>query len=732
LFVSYQLSNRGRGRRLAWLAATAIGAVGFQAQARETGEANDASSRTVEEVVVTAQRRETKLQDTPIAITAFSGQTLKDRKIDNIRDLAGQIPNLTISRVTISHTTQTYSLRGVGETDPIQEPVLAVYVDDVYLPRQIGSMVEFNDLQRIEVLRGPQGTLYGRNSSAGALRIITQDPNNTFHTQADIGVGNYGAVDVRAFVSGPLIKDQLSGSLSYIHHKRDGVTFDPTLNHDVNRINVDSLRGKLRWTPTSKLEVQFTGTATRDRSDSRSYIPVVQPGGGFDPHKSFSEVEPYQKLDGASAAVRVLYDLSDHLKLKSISSYGGFDLNPVNYDNDGQAALVQKNLIHYNDQYYTQELQLNGEYGRLKFTSGAFFLHERFYVKRDGYSRKNALLTDPTVTPGNYVFARAHNTTDTDSFALFGEANYQASDKLSFTLGLRGTQEKKTFTFQNSVLNLAGAVTAPSIKGQADKTWTAATPKASIQYKLAPDVLTYFTYAKGFKAGGFDNRATRLDLAELPFDPETVSSFEFGLKSETFEKRLRANLALFYNDYKNLQVSFYDPVYVGSRRGNAGKATTYGVELETDASITDRLGAQFSVGYLNANYDQYKGAGGPGVDADGHRLIGAPRWSVSGGVTYDIPVHIPGSLRVGLDAQYQSAIYSNALERPQDRTPGQTFVNGTLTWNSPDPHWSVVLSGKNLFDTDKPVSSGYTPSSGIYYLNFPDPRTFLITLRFRD
>ena len=163
----------------------------------------------------------------------------------------------------------------------------------------------------------------------------------------------------------------------------------------------------------------------------------------------------------------------------------------------------------------------------------------------------------------------------------------------------------------------------------------------------------------------------------------------------------------------------------------AGKATSYGVELETDTRLTERFGFQFSVGYLNANYDEYKGAGGPGVDADGHRLIGAPRWSVSGGLTYDVPVNIPGSLRLGVDAQFQSSIYSSALERPQDRAPGQTFVNGTLTWTSPDPRWAVVLSGRNLFDSEKPVSAGYTPSTGIYYQNFPDPRTFLVTLRFR-
>ncbi|MBA4010311.1 MAG: TonB-dependent receptor [Phenylobacterium sp.] len=719
-----------RNPRPALLASVALaGAVAWSGSAAAEDAAADAPS--VEELIVTAERRATNLQETPIAISAFSAQTLADRKIDNIRDLAGSVPNLSVSRVTISHTTQTYSLRGVGESDPIQEPVLAVYVDDVYIPRQIGSMVEFNDLERIEVLRGPQGTLYGRNSSAGALRIITRDPGRDLRLKGEVGLGNYGAVDVRALVEGPLT-DTLSGSFSYIHHKRDGVTDDPTLGHDVNRINLDAYRAKLRWTPNDRLDALLTINALRDRSDTRSYIPVRQPGGVFDKTKSYSEVPPTQDLDQISGSLRITYDLSDRLQLKSISAYGGFNLNPVNYDNDGEAALIQKNLIHYNDQYYTQEIQLNGDYGAVTFTTGLFYLHERFFVERDGYSRRNALNTDPVTTPGNYNFLRAHNVTNTDAYAVFGEATWSVSDKLKLTGGLRWTNEEKTFTFDNAVLNLAGQVVAPSIKGEAQKIWSAITPKLSVQYAWTPDVLGYLTYSKGFKSGGFDNRATRLDLATLPFAPEDVITYEAGLKSEWLDHRLRANLAVFYNDYQNLQVAFYDPAYVGSRRGNAGQAHSYGVELETDARLSEQLSAQFSAGYLFAIYDEYKGAGGAGVDADGNRLTNSPRWSLSGGLTWDVPVDIPGALRLGVNAQYQTKTYSNAIPSPggQHTIPAQGFLNAVATWTSPDPRWSLVLSGRNLLDSDKPVSATYTPSTGVYYQNFPDPRTVLLTLRY--
>jgi len=632
------------------------------------------------------------------------------------------VPNLFVARTSISHTTQTFSLRGVGESDPIQEPVLAIYVDDVYVPRQIGSMSEFLDLERVELLRGPQGTLYGRNSSAGALRLITRTPDDTVRRSLELGYGTFNDKQVKALISGPLGKDW-AGSLAFIHRDRDGVTYDPTLNHDVNRIDLDTLRGKLRFTGIANLDALLTVNLIRDRSDTRSYIPVNQPG-GFNRRYSYSEVEPTQALDSGSASLKLTYALSPDLNLRSITAVGGFDLNPVNYDNDGEAALIQKNLIHYNDQFASQEVQLNGEFGKLSFTSGLFYLHERFYVQRDGFSRTG---TSPTAPVSSL---RAHNTTRTDAAAIFGEATYQFDDVWSVTAGLRGTRETKVFTFDNKVLDINGNVVAQSIKGEAKKSWTGWTPKLSLQAQWTPSVLQYVSYSRGFKSGGFDNRATRLDLAELPFNPESVSSYETGLKLGLFGNRLRSNLAVFYNDYRDLQVSFYDPAYVGSRRGNAGKAHTEGVELENSFRVNDRLSFNANIGLLSAIYDEYKGAGGNGVNADGHPIVNSPGHTYSGGVTYDLPLGAAGSLSLSANAQYQSAFYSNALSRPQDRVPGQAFVDAGINWQTPNPAIRVALTAKNLTDSNKPVGVTYTPSTGVYYYNFADPTTVLLSLKF--
>lgn len=210
-----------------------------------------------------------------------------------------------------------------------------------------------------------------------------------------------------------------------------------------------------------------------------------------------------------------------------------------------------------------------------------------------------------------------------------------------------------------------------------------------------------------------------------------MTSYEAGLKTQFFDDALRANLAIFYNDYKDLQVSFYDPVYVGSRRGNAGQAHTYGVELETSAQLGENFSAQFAVGYLYAVYNSFKGAGGAGVNADGNRLFNSPRWNLSGGLAYDVTLGDQGSLHFGIDANYQTAIFSSATPAAggQNKIPPQTFVNGIVSW-APTEHWKLRLSVKNLFDSQRPVSSTYTPSTGVYYQNFPDPRTVLFSVKY--
>jgi len=701
----------------------------------------------LESVVVTAEHRSTAEQQTPIAITTFTPGVLQDRAVGSLRDLAGQVPNLSIARANISYTTQTYALRGIGETDPIQEPVVAVYVDDVYQPRQIGSMPDFADIARVEVLRGPQGTLYGRNTNAGAIRVISADPSNELHTLNSLTYGTFNTVDAISSVSGAILKDKLYSSVALLEHRRDGIDTDPTLNQDVNRIGVTSARVKLRWTPTDDVDVLAALNGLVDRSDSRSYIPVAQPGvsaacaassqpwtcPGFSPTTSYAGLNPQQHLNQGSGSIRAVYTPTKELNFKFISSLGGFDLDPVWYDNAGVANLIQQNIIHYADAYQTDEIQVNGDYKWIDFSGGLFYLHERFFVDRDGDSRKNALNTSPITDPSNYAFLRAHNFTYTNSYAVFGQADLKLTQLITVTGGLRETYEQKTFNFHNYVLNPNNQAIANSIIGDVSNNWGALAPKASLSFQWTPEFLNYLTYSRGFRAGGFDNRATNLVLAERGFSPEFVNNYEAGLKSDWFDHHFRANVSAFYDDYTDLQVSYTDPAYPGnSIRGNAGEAKTDGVEVETQTRLPFGLSIQASGGYLNAYYVNYNNCNGPGFNCGGNKLPNSPHWNLVVGGTLDIPVPVPGYVRLGGDVEWASAAYSNALNRQQDQYPAQAFVNGTLSWTSESDHVIASLATRNLLNSQKPVSTSYVPSTGVFLYNFADPRTILFTLKYQD
>ncbi|GAB7529367.1 hypothetical protein PS3A_17760 [Pseudomonas sp. 3A(2025)] len=501
-------------------------------------------------VTVTSEHRSEDLQRTPLAISAFDTQRLEQTQVKSVRDLAGQVPNLSLGRNSIGHSTQTYSIRGIGESDPIQEAAVAVYADDLYIPRAIGSMVDFSDVERVEVLRGPQGTLYGRNSSAGAIRILTRDPNQETRALYELEAGNYNARNARLTVSGPLIDDTLFASFSAIDLQRDGTVRNKTLNRDGNDIDSQAYRGKLRWAPDdSPWDVQLTLSGSFDHGESASYTPFDS-NGHYDKFSTRLSWVPHNRLDQGSSVLRATYAINDNLSIKSISAWSAFNQR-VNSENSGAAEFIQRSYILYKQNYATQEFQLNGDYDRFNFTTGLFLFHERFRAERD--SLTNNIAQNRIVGNGLY------STTRTDSAAIYGQGNYHLTDKLSLTAGLRFTHERKDFTFSNYDITTDQQRNGLRFSADENQTWNSWTPKLGLEYAWSDTLLQYASVSQGFKAGGFDNRATAAASAETAFDPETVTTWETGLKGEFFNGRLRSNVALFYNDYKDLQATAYAP-----------------------------------------------------------------------------------------------------------------------------------------------------------------------------
>jgi len=682
----------------------------------------DSSSADTNDIVVTASRRETKLQDTPIAVSAFGEKTLDQRNIRSVRDLAGSIPNFQTSRAALINSAQTFNIRGIGEGDPLQEPAVSIYVDDVYMPRPLSSNLEFADAERVEVLRGAQGTSYGRNSSGGAVVVTTHTPTDKLEAKASVAVGNYKALDARAVLSGP-IADGLYASIAAQRRSREGSTKNPTLGHRVNNIDIWGVRGKLRWV-SGDFEALLAADFTRDYSDAAMYTPITPPAGKpYDPYTSYGEVEPLNQFKGGGGSLKAVWKASDDTELKSVTSVRGFHDPKAYFEIDGLPDLFGVNYVLYDDKSVSEELTLSHEAGDIRLTAGAFYIHDRFKLIRDGFNRTGSTLAAPVAAN------QAFNITTTDAYAVYGEAEWKATDKFTLTGGLRGTIEKKVFSFNNKVLDLNRNVIGQSIAGEPQHTWRALTPKLVARYAWSRDVSTYASFAQGFKAGNYDNRAVRLDVAQTPTNPEKVSTFEIGAKTQAFDRKLQANVAVFYNDYKNLQTSFYDPGYSTSRRGNAGQAETYGAELETSLNATKELSLQFSAGYLHAIYKKYEGVAGLGTNANGNKLA-VPEWTLSAGAIYGLPLGTHGTLQFQGEWQYQSSYFASALNRPVDLVSPQTWVNGSISWLVPGDRWTVAFQVRNLLKNDKALSQTVQPQLGYAFQTVNPPRTALIRVSY--
>jgi iron complex outermembrane receptor protein len=733
-----RVSLRGRDltrSAVALLAAASTLALAAAAHAA----AADASSgaTTVEDVVVTATRQSTKLQQTPVAVTAIGGDQIGAQNVITTRDLAGQTPGVTIQRSGITPLTQVFFIRGIGDSDPIFDPNVAVYVDDVYLPRAINGMTDLSDIQRVEVLRGPQGTLFGENADAGAIRYITKAPSDTAQGNFDIGGGAYNAFNTHGYITGPLIPGLLDGSLAVAHDQHDGYTWDPTIHQHVNNQDTTGARIKLLATPRSDLSVQLTVDGTQDKSGSGYYAalrPIVGGTlqspvyGAYNPNYSYASQPPVNNSWSGGGALKIAYTLNPHLTFNSITAFRGFAQDPVNYNNDGQPLVpysnanptpvsISDNFIVYREHETTQEFQLQGQYDRFDFTTGFYFLNEDFSSNRIGYVVSPTAATAAPAYPEDQI-----GDTKTTNYAAYAQGDYHLTDKLIATLGLRYTIENRVFNFQGVYDTLAGVYIPPVVGAptstlggyaavndftyQGNKTWYSLTPKYGLSYQFAPTIFSYASVSKGFDAGGFNNRASSLATA-LPYNQENVTTYEVGLKTDWLAHRLRVNLTGFYNDYQGLQTtaSVISPVTnsLVSVRSNAGKAHTEGFELETALQPIEGLKLTGNASYLSTRFDSFPNAGTSVVagktvvvGATGNQLPFSPGWQLYGAIDYRIPVDLHGDVRIGADITYETSYFSDVFNYAQGKVSDQGFADAYVSYAPKNSPWSFTLTARNL------------------------------------
>lgn len=734
---------------------TALAAPWASAELAENDSTDNQSApaRSIEVIEVTATRQTENLQRVPIAVTALSSSELEQYQIQNLGQLEALVPNLNL-HVGDAANAVVY-IRGVGQLDSISfnDPGVGIYLDDVYLGRAQGAFLDVVDPQQIEVLRGPQGTLYGRNTIGGAVKFTSARPSDSPEGYLSLMAGNFNQRGVKASLTGPLVEDQLAGRFAIAKNSRDGFSFNQhTGQHDYDK---DSLtwRGSLLYTPTDDFSAYLVLDGSNQNPDfSRTphrETPIYSlPTGDFlpvgdDPFVVNANFNDREELRTKGAALTLDYQWQQST-FKSISAYREMTYR-THLDLDGTPD-ASFGIYSYEDQdQLSQELQWLYRSERLSLVSGLF------YFKENSWSLGGAIAPDFFVPLGDGIFfpfpvisAGLRDQTNT-SHAIYSNLTMQLSEQLSMTLGARWTSEKKQVSNRGEEFAGTGIDTPQGMKAvfgsgighsltgyDASQRWNDFSPRAVLNYQYSSQTMLYSSISKGFKSGGFNGRLTSF---AQPYDPETLWSYEVGVKSLLLSQQLRLNSALFFNDYKNFQLSRFsidqDTGAFLSLFENAGKASTYGAELELQALLSDSLTLNMNLGYLAGGYDELLGDFEQEV-SDERELVNAPRWNGRLGLDYWFDLGSHGSLSLNAGVSIKSKTYLTVSSSEVLAQPGFALYDLYLSWQSLDEQWQLNLFGKNL--TDKRYRQhGFdlSASPGVQLGYYGDPRTFGVQLTYR-
>ena len=731
-----------------------LGLTSFPALAQEepaktaTKEASAQSAS--EEIVVTARKREENLQEVPLAVSVVTADKLEESATADISELQGQVPNLTVYQGRNQSTTLTAFMRGIGQADPLWgvDPGVGLYIDDVYVARPQGALLDVYDVARIEVLRGPQGTLYGKNTIGGAIKYVSRPLTDETKGSISVSPGTYGNLDLRASVAGALVPGKLRGKIAFASLRHEGYGTNLFTGRDVSDRNTLAARGGLDWLATEKVTVQFSLDVTKDDAEPKGYRRLAPnalcPSFGITcaPNESRwdtqSGLAPINGTDSMGSSIVVTANMNNAWRFKSISAYRESD-SDNNIDFDTTTARIVDVMATYYDRQLSQELQLLYDAGsRLSGVLGVYY-----FDGEAGGLVKNIFL--------NRIFGTTNGKTLTDSLALFGDGSYTFSDRMTFNAGLRATREKKNGIalnqgFTNDTFSVVNATTANYDKS---KTFDSIAPKLGVDYKFSDAVMGYVNLSRGFKSGGFNVRAqsTVFPLSAEPFDDEVLTVGEVGIKSVLADGRLVLNSALFNGKYEDIQVSTFTS-YDSNGDGvedaffgnfvNAGNATMRGAELEFDASSSalDWLNVNGFVSYLDLKPDEFLDANRDGF-VDTQVITNAPEYTGGLHFNFDFPV-FRGLLTASVGGAYRSdAILTNEggsftgrAIRPISQDAYTTY-DAWVSWLSPDAKWRFGINGKNLTDKEY-LTNGYNiPSLGILTGSYGAPRTVLATIEYR-
>lgn len=658
----------------------------------------------LEEIIVTARRISENLQTTPVSVTVVGQQTLTDLSITNIREIEALAPNLQVSSGFGGGSNGgNFFIRGIGQLDFIatSDPGVSLYVDGVYYGRTVGAALDTADIERVEVLKGPQGTLFGKNTIGGAINITTAKPDSKQAGFVEATIGNYGRYDGRFMANVP-VADNLFVKLTGLTRNNDGFAKRVLDGVRVGDDNDVSGRVQIAWHPTDAVTVDLSTDVTRRRAHiaAQSATNVIASGGSdtfrrltgidailYQPSAkpweiNTSGVDPTDNLNVFGTSLEVNWDL-DFANLKSISAYRTQKSHTA-ADFDGTQIAYNDQIVDQDQNQTTQELQLSGNTDTLKWIAGLYFLREN--VKENVENQYFGFYRYLPYGQG----AVTETDLSTTNFAAFGQATYNVSPKFSLTAGLRWTYEKKRVD-----IDVPFDVNGRPISLLGRESWDNLSPRFGAEYQATSDLLLYASATRGFKSGSFNGRPDR-DTGFQAYDPEKVWAYEAGAKSQWLDDRLRLNGAGFWTRYQSMQLvtggvdangNLYFPV------DNAGDVDIRGAELEMQARLTSALRLNATLGYADEKWTEILPIA---FVTEASRLPYLSHWNWSLGAQYTVPLAEFGAATLGGQYSYRSAYISDTGDSPLAFQEGYGLVSAFLAIEPDDAPWTLRFWGKNL------------------------------------
>ena len=713
----------------------------------------DANARTLDTVTVTARRRTESIQDVPVAVSAFSEEQLADLQASDVSGLQGAVPNLNMVQGRGSANSVNVFIRGIGQPDALQtfDPGVGMYVDDIYYSRINGALFSLFDVGQVEVLRGPQGTLYGKNSTGGAIKLTTKNPFDNEGGSVELTAGDHGRNEARFYVSGKF-SDTLAASIAGASIRNDGYVRDAITGRHFNNDDTQALRAKLAFAPSDN----FRATLSLDHTEQdvaltlgRPMAPLrqtdlalgvveLQPGETGDwnyrARTSFDPPGHGQTLEHSGGSLSMEWDINSQWLFKSISSYRKLKTHSF-IDIDASEFELGDVLVALDQKQASQEFQLQYDNGsNLHATFGAYYMRENVPSYQEAYADDLFALAG---MPISFLRTIGDDLTTT-SVAAFGHVNWEFVPTWTLAAGVRWTRDNKEYDRSTSTFWGApfGALNE-TVAFSAEHDWTAVTPSVSLQKAFSDNVMGYVSANRGFKSGGFNGRAnTVYDTQHAEFDPEYVWTYEVGLKASSADKRLRGSVAAFKSDYSDFQARVSQDVGTFPVL-NAAELDIQGIEFEGSALLGEATVLSAQVGWLDAKYKRFDDfrldPAYPGYDptVNHDHVPFSPKVTARLALQHSFSLGDSGTLGVGGDVSYRDKTWLSVDNRDVLSQDAYTLVGLFGVWDSPQYSWQVRAGVRNLTDKNyKTEGQEFASVGNIQTAYYGLPRDWYVSARY--